>query len=270
MLKRKKSIRLRSRLARRKGAEPIFIGPGLFGDYDGDGDAIAIVDIDGNPWPPRKRGVAEDSPGRDDDASGAGEDAVPNDGDHQAGAGAVSSRTGRWALRSSRNGDRLRSESRKIDLDDENDVLRRLRDVAARCRQPERFYLGVLVFPKKADGWVRVVADQMVPTTEVSPGTLRQRPPSSPGGRKIDLDDENDVLRRIRDAGDRCREPKRFYLGVLVFPKKADGRVRVVADHMAPSTNVSPKTPRQRPPSPPVAQPGLKPPKRLRPRARDE
>ena len=173
---------------------------------------------------------------------------------------------GRWALRSSRNGDRLRSESRKIDLDDEDDVLRRLRDVAARCREPERYYLGVLVFPKDADGWVRVVAEHMVPTTEVSPKTLRQRPPSSPGGRKIDLDDENDVLRRIRDAGDRCREPKGFYLGVLVFPKKADGRVRVVADHMAPSTG----TPRQRPPSPPVTQRGVKPRKRLRPRARDE
>ena len=173
----------------------------------------------------------------DDNASGAGEDAVPKDGDDQVGAGAVRSPTGRWALRSSRNGDRLRSESRKIDLDDENDVLRRLRDVAARCREPERYYLGVLVFPKGADGWVRVVAEHMVPTTEVSPKTLRQRLPSSPGGRKIDLDDENDVLRRIRDVAARCREPKGFYLGVLVFPKRADGWVRVVADHMAPSTN---------------------------------
>ena len=99
---------------------------------------------------------------------------------------------------------------------------------------------------------------------------LRQRLPSSPGGRKIYLDDDNDVLRRIRDVGDRCREPKRFYLGVLVFPKRADGWVRMVADHMAPSTNVSSGTLRQRPPSPPVAQRGLKPPKRLRPRARDE
>ena len=68
--------------------------------------------------------------------------------------------------------------------------------MAARCREPERYYLGVLVFPKDADGWVRVVADHMVPTTEVSPGTLRRGPPSTPGGRKIDLDDENDVLRR--------------------------------------------------------------------------
>jgi hypothetical protein len=205
---------------------------------------------------------------RDDDASGAGEDAVPNDGDEQAGAGAVRSPAGRWALRSSRNGDRLRSESRKIDLDDENDVLRRLRDVGARCREPERYYLGVLVFPKDADGWVRVVADHMVPTTEVSPKTLRQRPPSSPGGRKIYLDEQNDVLRRLRDAGDRCRKPKRYLLGVLVFPKGADGWVRVVADHMVPTTSTG--TPRERPPSPPVAQRGLKPPKPLRPRARDE
>jgi hypothetical protein len=130
----------------------------------------------------------------------------------------------------------------------------------------------VLVFPKEADGWVRVVADQMVPTTEVSPGTLRQRPPSSPVGRKIDLGDENDVLRRIRDVGARCRDPKRFYVGVLVFPKGADGWVRVVADQMAPTTttNGSSGTPRQRPPSPPVAPRGLELPKRLRPRARQE
>jgi hypothetical protein len=73
-------------------------------------------------------------------------------------------------------------------------------------------------------------------------------------------------LRRIRDVGNRCREPKRYYLGVLVFPKKADGWVRVVADQMTPSTG----TPRERPPSPPVAHRGLKPPKRLRPRARNE
>ena len=62
----------------------------------------------------------------DDDASGAGEDAIPNDGDDQAREGAVRSPTGRLALRSSRNGDRLRSGSREIDLDDENDVLRRI------------------------------------------------------------------------------------------------------------------------------------------------
>ena len=108
--------------------------------------------------------------------------------------------------------------------------------MAARCREPERFYLGVLVFPKGADGWVRVVAEHMVPTTEVSPKTLRQRLPSSPGGRKIDLDDDNDVLRRICDAGDRhCREPKALLpRGTRVPQAGADGRVRVVADHMAP------------------------------------
>jgi hypothetical protein len=268
MIGRHKSSGSRPKLIRRPKRKPA--GPirgGLFAGCAIHSDGFVIEDDDADDPIIVWGGTRHDS---GNDASGAGEDAIANDGDDQAGAGAVRSPAGRWALRSSRNGDRLRSESRKIYLDDENDVLRRLRDVAARCRQPERFYLGVLVFPKKADGWVRVVADQMVPTTEVSPGTLRQRPPSSPGGGKIDLDDENDVLRRIRDAGDRCREPKRFYLGVLVFPKKADGRVRLVADHMAPSTNVSPKTPRQRPPSPPVAQPGLKPPERLRPRARDE
>lgn len=48
---------------------------------------------------------------RDDDASGAGEDAIPNDGDDQAREGAVRSPTGRLALRSSRNGDRLRLQA---------------------------------------------------------------------------------------------------------------------------------------------------------------
>jgi hypothetical protein len=259
MVGRHKSSGSRPKLIRRPKRSPAVLrNVGLFAGYK-DGSALEQDDAFD-----LAEQLASHKPG--DDASGAGEDAVPNDGDDQAGAGAVRSPTGRWPLRSSRNGDRLRSESRKIDLDDEDDVLRRLRDVAARCREPERFYLGVLVFPKDADGWVRVVADHMVPTTEVSPGTLRQRPPSSPGGRKIYLDEQNDVLRRIRDVGDRCREPKGFYLGVLVFPKGADGWVRVVADHMAPSTG----TPRQRPPSPPVVQRGLKPPKPLRPRARDE
>jgi hypothetical protein len=262
MVERHKSSGSRPKLIPRPKRSPAVLrNVGLFAGYK-DGSALEQDDA---------FDLAEQlaSHKRDDDASGAGEDAVPHDGDDQAGAGAVRSPAGRWALRSSRNGDRLRSESRKIDLDDENDVLRRLRDVAAQCREPERYYLGVLVFPKDADGWVRVVANHMVPTTEVSPGTLRRRLPSSPGG-KIDLDEQNDVLRRIRDAGDRCREPKRYYLGVLVFPKRADGWVRVVADHMAPSTNVSPKTPRQRPPSPPVTQRGVKLRERLRPPARNE
>jgi hypothetical protein len=197
MLTRKKSIRLRTGRTRRTGAEPIFIGPGLFGEYDGEGDAIAIVDIDGNPWRPRKRGVAEDSHGRDDEVSVDDEGDVGDSDDDETGNRLSGSPTGRLALRSSRKVDRLRSESRKIDLDE-----------------------------------------------------------------------ENDVLRRIRDAGDRCRKPKRYLLGVLVFPKGADGWVRVVADHMVPTTSTG--TPRERPPSPPVAQRGLKPPKRLRPRARDE
>ena len=171
MVGRHKSSGSRPKLIRRPKRRPAVLrNVGLFAGYK-DGSALDQDDA---------FDLAEQlaSHKRDDDASGAGEDAVPNDGDDQAGAGAVRSPTGRWALRSSRNGDRLRSESRKIDLDDENDVLRRLRDVAARCREPERFYLGVLVFPKDADGWVRVVANHMVPTTEVSPGTLRQRPPS--------------------------------------------------------------------------------------------
>jgi hypothetical protein len=115
-----------------------------------------------------------------DDATGAGEDAIPHDRDDQASEGAVRSPTGRLALRPSRKVDRLRSEGRKIDLDDENDVLRRIRDAGDRCREPKRFYLGVLVFPKDADGWVRVVADHMAPSTDGSPGTPRQRPPSPP------------------------------------------------------------------------------------------
>lgn len=68
--------------------------------------------------------LASHKPG--DDASGAGEDAIPNDGNDQASEGAARSPTGRLALRSSRNVDRLRSGGRKIDLDDENDVLRRI------------------------------------------------------------------------------------------------------------------------------------------------
>jgi hypothetical protein len=82
------------------------------------------------------------------------------------------------ALRSSRSGDRLRSSDRKIDFDPENDVLQRIRDVAARIREPKRYYLGVLVFPKEEGEPVRVVADSMVPTTEVSTRPPREGPPS--------------------------------------------------------------------------------------------
>ena len=119
-----------------------------------------------------------------DDASGAGEDAVPDERDDQAREGATRSSTGRLAARSSRNGDRPRSASRKIYLDGEHDVLRRLRDVVARCREPERYYLGVLVFPKEADGRLRLFADQMVPTTSGPPATPAARrglkPPKRP------------------------------------------------------------------------------------------
>lgn len=60
------------------------------------------------------------------------------------------------------------------------------------------------------------------------------------GGRQTDLDDAlviepaDDILKRVLDAGARCREPKRYYLTVTVFPKDADGWVRVVGDQMVP------------------------------------
>ena len=115
------------------------------------------------------------SHGPSDDASGAGEDAGLDDGDDQVSRGAAGSPTGRLADRWSRNGDRPRSASRKIYLDGDNDVLRRIRDVGARCREPERYYLGVLVFPKEADGRVRLFADQMVPTTRGPPSPAARR-----------------------------------------------------------------------------------------------
>jgi hypothetical protein len=80
--------------------------------------------------------------------------------------------TGRSALKSSRAGDRVVSGTRKIDLDDAlviepaDDILERILDAGARCRDPKRYYLTVTVFPKDADGWVRVVADQMVPISK--------------------------------------------------------------------------------------------------------
>jgi hypothetical protein len=119
-----------------------------------------------------------------DDASGAGTDAAPADGDEQASEGTARNSSGRPVARSSRNADRPWSESRKIYLDGENDVLRRLSDVSERCRGPERYYLGVLVFPKDADGRTRLVADQMVPTTSGSAATPAVRnglkPPERP------------------------------------------------------------------------------------------
>jgi hypothetical protein len=50
---------------------------------------------------------------------------------------------------------------------------------------------------------------------------------------------ENDVLRRLRDVGRRRRERERYYPGVLVLPEEADGRLRVVVDHMVPTTSGS-------------------------------
>jgi hypothetical protein len=173
MVGRHKSSGSRPRLIRRpKYKSDVLRNVGLFEGYSdgsvfGPDDGCDLADQ-----------LASHEPS--DAASGVGEDVVPNDGEDRASESAVRSPTGRLALRSSRNVDRLRSERRKIDLDDENDVLRRLRDVGARCREPERYYLGVLVFPKDADGWVRVVADQMVPSTNVSPGTPRQGPPPPP------------------------------------------------------------------------------------------
>ena len=114
--------------------------------------------------------------GPNDDARGAGEDAIPNDGDDQASLGARKP-TVRPAARSSRNGDRPQSESRKIYLEGDNDVLQRIRDVGARCREPKRYYLGVLVFPKEANGRLRLVVDQMVPSTGGPPS-----PPAAPSG----------------------------------------------------------------------------------------
>ena len=118
MLKRHKSSRSRPKLIRRPKRKPA--GPirgGLFAGCEYTVTASSSKTTCGRPWRARRSRRK-----RDDDASGAGEDAVPNDGDDQVGAGAVRSPTGRWALRSSRNVDRLRPEGRKIYLDDENDA----------------------------------------------------------------------------------------------------------------------------------------------------
>jgi hypothetical protein len=179
MVGRHKPSSSRPKLIRRPKRRPAVLpNVGLFAGYKDD------LVLDQDDAFDRAEQFASHKPG--DDANGAGEDAIPHDGDAPASAGAVRSPTGRWALRSSRNGDCLRSGSRKIVLDDENDVVRRIRDVGARCREPKRFLLGLLVFPKGADGWVRVVADQMAPTTTTngSSGTPRQRPPSPPAAQR--------------------------------------------------------------------------------------
>ena len=142
---------------------------GLFAGYD-----AGFAPQEGDGWDPAWELTSH---GPNDDASGAGEDTVPDDGDDQANQGAVRSPTGRLAARSSRNGDRLRSESRKIYLEGDNDVLQRIRDVSKRCREPKRYYLGVLVFPQEADGRVRLFVDQMVPSTGGPPS-----PPAAPSG----------------------------------------------------------------------------------------
>jgi hypothetical protein len=83
------------------------------------------------------------------------------------------------------NADHLQSEScgRPLVVEPENDVLPRIRDVSARCREPARYYLGVLIYPEDADGWVRVVVEDMLPTPDSSTGTLRRRPSSPPVGK---------------------------------------------------------------------------------------
>jgi hypothetical protein len=125
---------------------------------------------------PIRFGLTEELESFESCDSSPGEDADSNDGDDEADQGAASP----LAPQSSPKVDRLRSESGKIVLDGENDVLRRLRDVSERCREPERYYLGVLVFPKKADGRVRVFADQMVPTTNGPPETPANPHPAAP------------------------------------------------------------------------------------------
>jgi hypothetical protein len=174
MVARHKSRGSRPKLIRRrpKRRPDVLWNVGLFAGYKGD---CALELDDGFDLAEQ---LASHEPG--DEARGAGEDAVPNDRDDQASEGPARSPTGRLALRSSRNGEHLRSERRKIDLDDENHVFRRIRDVGARCREPKHYHLGVLLFPKDADGWVRVVADSMAPSTQVSPETPPPRPPSPP------------------------------------------------------------------------------------------
>jgi hypothetical protein len=145
MAGRHKSSGSRNEPMRRPKRRPdVLPNVGLFAGYKGD-FALKLDDA---------CDLAEQTASHElgDDASGAGEDAVPNDRDDQASEGPVRSPTGRLALRSSRNGEHLRSERRKIDLDDENDVLRRIRDVGARCREPKHYHLGVLLFGRRRLG----------------------------------------------------------------------------------------------------------------------
>jgi hypothetical protein len=117
----------------------------------------------------RKRGKADKGQDCDEEAEADHDDA----GDAEVGNDAEVSLTGRSALKSSRTGDRVVSGTRKINLDHAlviepaDDILKRILDAGARCRDPKRYYLAVTVFPKDADGWVRVVGDQMVPIAQV-------------------------------------------------------------------------------------------------------
>ena len=142
------------------------------------GHHISFAPQEGDGWD-----FAEELTSHEPGGSGAGEDAGPDDGKDQAREGAARKRTGRLAARSSRYVDRLRSESREIGFDGENDVLRRLRDVSDPRREPERYYLGVLVFPKEADGRLRLFVDHKVPTTSgprATPAVQRGVKPPKP------------------------------------------------------------------------------------------
>ena len=104
MLKRHKSSGSRPKLIRRRSANRLcpMIGGGLFAGYEIHSDGFVIEDdCADDPIIVVRGGTRRDS---GNDASGAGEDAVPNDGDDQVGEGDVRSPTGRLALRSSRKG----------------------------------------------------------------------------------------------------------------------------------------------------------------------
>lgn len=119
------------------------------------------------------RNDAPEETGHGDDSDAAGDEAWVEDeeacADDEGAEGSVGPTvSGRPALRSSGAGDHTVSRAREIDLenavlvDSENDLLGKIRDIGARCREPKRFHLAVTVYPEDADGWVRVVGDEIV------------------------------------------------------------------------------------------------------------
>jgi hypothetical protein len=118
------------------------------------------------------RAAEPDETRHGDDADSEDEEARAGD-DNEDGDSAGRTISGRPALRSSGAGDRAFSRAHKIDLDhalvvdSENDLLDKIRDVGARCREPRRFYLAVTVYPEDADGWVRVVGDQIARSSDL-------------------------------------------------------------------------------------------------------